>query len=57
MKSNPVRYAAQAVPKGVKKEFSMAGAKLMRQVLATAGTGGAIHKLAEIELLLFPQNV
>jgi hypothetical protein len=35
----------------------MAGAKLLRQVLATAGTGGEIHELTEKEVLLFPPKV
>jgi hypothetical protein len=41
----------------VKKEIITAGAKRLRQVLETAGTGGKVHELAKREFLLFPHKV
>jgi hypothetical protein len=55
--ADPTCYAAQTVPKGVKREFSLAAASLARKVLETATTGGEEHDQAKKNFLRFPFRV
>lgn len=52
-----IRYAAQTVPKGVKTEFSLAAAMLVRKVLETATAGGEEHQQAREDFMWFPYRV
>jgi hypothetical protein len=52
-----IRYAAQTVPKGVKTEFSLAAAMLVRKVLETATAGGEEHEQAREDFMWLPYRV